>query len=111
VAFKIREHQKHIDKLSAFHGLSLFFFVACDSGTLQYLLLIHISFRSPYIFFVPLLRGSASTKSFRTVLYARVMPHGWWEYIYSLATASSAESANTDLPIRHYVDFAARSVL
>ena len=67
----------HIDKLSSFHGLLLFFFVACDSGTLQYtyLLLIHISFHSPYIVLLPLLRGSASTKSFRTVLYARVMSH------------------------------------
>ena len=43
MAFKIREHQKHIDTLSSVHGLLLYFFVACDRGTLQYtyLLLIH----------------------------------------------------------------------
>ena len=103
----------HIDKLSSFHGLLLYFFVACDdSGTLQYtyLLLIHHIIPFAIHCFVTFV----TRKCFNKVLpYCTVRSYHvacWWYYVYSLATASSAESANTDLPIRRYLDFAARSV-
>ena len=85
-------------------------FVASDSGTLQYILLIH----HIILFAIHFFRTFVTRKCFNKVLpYCTVRSYHvacWWYYIYSLATASSAESSNTDLPIRRYVDFAARSI-
>jgi hypothetical protein len=102
----------HIDTLSSVHGLLLYFFVACDRGTLQYTYLLLIHHIIPFA--IHCCVTFVTRKCFNKVLpYCTVRSSHvacWWEYIYSLATPSSAESANTDLPIRRYVDFAARSI-
>ena len=95
----------HIDKLSSFHGLLHFFFVACDSGTL------HSIDPSLFPFVILFLFTFVTRKCFNKVpqYYSIHSCHAGVVAIYSPAT-SSAESANTDLPIRRYVDFAARSI-